>query len=299
MSRPSSTARTARRATKVWLIGAMAVATGLMTPAYAGPAVEPAAEEPLKPISNRFMTWNTNGQDLGTPKAIAEQIKHFLPQVAALQESCLNEVREAVRLLNEAGLKYEYRSGLAALNIGCPGRLGTAVVYAKGTTVRAHNRKGYSDDEGWTEARGMQSFTTKLDGQWVRVFNTHLSAPGHEELRKLQAGELAAATRPHPRALVLGDFNTRPHVTKVMGPIWQAGFKDIDQFCGPVKDPRCNKTLPKTGPGFPTEAAKFDYILGRGVNFRSCRLHTPTEDHRIVVGDLTAADVPRPVCTVT
>ncbi|SCF56522.1 endonuclease/exonuclease/phosphatase family protein [Streptomyces sp. Ncost-T10-10d] len=295
MSRPSSTARTAWRATKVWLIGSMAVVAGLVTPAYAGPA----AEEPLKPIPNRFMTWNTNGQDLGTPKAIAEQIKHFLPQVAALQESCLNEVREAVRQLNEAGLRYEYRSGLAALNGGCPGRLGTAIVYAKGTTVRAHNKKGYSDDEGWLEARGMQSFTTKLDGQWVRVFNTHLSAPGHEELRKLQAGELAAATRPHPRALILGDLNTRPHVTKVMDPIWQAGFKDVDQFCGPAKDPRCTKTLPLTGPPRTREESKYDYILGRGVNFRSCRLHTPTDDHRIVISDLTVADVRRPVCTVT
>ncbi|CAM5334110.1 hypothetical protein SGRIM128S_02264 [Streptomyces griseomycini] len=67
MSRPSSTARTARRATKAWLIGSMALVAGLMTPAYAGPAnVGPAAaEEPLKPIANRFMTWNTNGQGLG------------------------------------------------------------------------------------------------------------------------------------------------------------------------------------------------------------------------------------------
>ncbi|MFJ7494516.1 endonuclease/exonuclease/phosphatase family protein [Streptomyces sp. NPDC097727] len=204
------------------------------------------------------MTWNTNGQDLGTPKAIAGQIKHFLPPVAALQESCLNEVREAVRQLDEAGLRYEYRSGPAALNGGCPGRLGTAIVYAKGTT-RTHNKKGYSDDEGWLEARGMQSFTTKVDSQWVRVFNTHLSAPGHEELRKLQAGEpAAAATRPHPRALILGDLNTRPHVTKVMYPIWQAGFKDVDQFCGPAKDPRRTKTLPLTGPPRTGEESKYD-----------------------------------------
>ncbi|MGW7620349.1 endonuclease/exonuclease/phosphatase family protein [Streptomyces antimycoticus] len=122
---------------------------GLAVPATASQQVRevvPAAdEEPLKPIPNRFMTWNTNGQDLGTPKAIAEQIKSFRPQVVALQESCLNEVREAVRQLNEAGVKYEYRSGLSALNFGCPGRLGTAIIYTKGTTVRAHNKKGYSD----------------------------------------------------------------------------------------------------------------------------------------------------------
>ncbi|MGW7440642.1 hypothetical protein [Streptomyces sp. NPDC054849] len=40
-------------------------------------------------------------------------------------------------------------------------------------------------------------------------------------------------------------------------------------------------------------------FLGRGVNFRSCRLRTATEDHRILISDLTVADVPRPVCTVT
>ncbi|MFB7496542.1 hypothetical protein ACFC09_17955 [Streptomyces sp. NPDC056161] len=95
------------------------------------------------------------------------------------------------------------------------------------------------------------------------------------------------------------DARVRRPCERRLGPIWRARIKDVDQFCGSVKDVRCTKTLAKTGPGFPTEAAKFDYILGRGVNFRSCRLHTPTEDHRIVVSDLTTADVPPPVCTVT
>ncbi|KAB1158269.1 endonuclease/exonuclease/phosphatase family protein [Micromonospora sp. AMSO12t] len=299
MSRSSSTARAAWRIARVWLAGSVAAVAGLVAPAYAGPAH--AAEEALKPIPNRFMTWNTNGQKLGTPKSVADQIKRFRPQVAALQESCLNEVREAVRQLNEAGFKYEYRTGTAAQNIGCPGRLGTAIVYAKGTTVRAHNKKGYSVDEGWWEARGMQSFTTEVDGQWVRVFNTQLSEPTREreEMRQKQVGELVSAARAYPRALVLGDLNTRPYVTKVMGPIWQAGFRDVDPFCGPAEDTRCVKTLPHTGPGFPTAAAKFDYLLGRGVNFRSCRLHTPTTDHRIVIGDLTMAEGPRPMCNVT
>jgi endonuclease/exonuclease/phosphatase family metal-dependent hydrolase len=282
------------RTTKVWLIGLLAVA-GLVTPAYA----EPAADESLAVIPNRFMTWNTNGQGIGTPGKIVEQVKRFRPQVVAFQESCLGEVRQAVRKLKEVGLEYGYQKGLSVGNFGCPGQLGTAVIYAKDTPITPHKNQLYSDDEGWDEKRGIQPFTIQIDGQWVRVFNTHLSAPGHEELRKLQAGELAAATRPHPRALVLGDFNTRPHVTKVMNPIWQAGFRDVDQFCGPVKDPRCTKTLPRTGQGFPTEAAKFDYILSRGVNFRSCRLHTPTSDHRIVIGDVTLAAGPYPPCTVT
>lgn len=284
---------TAWRATTVWLIGLLAV-VGLVTPAYA----EPAAEDSLAAVPGRFMTWNTNGQELGTPKSIAAQIERFRPQVVALQESCRNDIDEALLLLRAAGLEYGLRIGLTAFNLRCPGRAGTAVLYAKGTQVRKHYRKSYSEDEGWWEARGMQSFHTKIDGQWVRVFNTHLSAPKHEGLRKQQAEELATAAI-HRRVLILGDLNTRPHATKVMNPIWQAGFKDVDQFCGPVKDPRCTKTLPLTGPPRTPEESKYDYILGRGVNFRSCRLHTPTDDHRIVISDLTTADVPRPVCTVT
>ncbi|RFS81287.1 endonuclease/exonuclease/phosphatase family protein [Actinomadura spongiicola] len=263
---------------------------GLATPSYA----TAAAENAFAPVPDRFMTWNTNGQGLGTSESVAEQIKSFRPQIAALQESCLNEVQEAVRQLNEAGLKYRYRSGLAALNAGCPGRLGTAIVYAEGTQIRAHNRKGYSEDEGWLEARGMQSFTTRVAGQSVRVFNTHLSAPGHERLRRLQVRELVNATRPHRRAMILGDLNTRPWVSNVMSPIWDAGFRDVDPFCGRVLDSRCNRTLPDT------RDAKFDYILLRGgLNFSNCRLHTPTRDHRIVISELTLSQGPRPSCVVT
>ncbi|MEV8534012.1 endonuclease/exonuclease/phosphatase family protein [Streptomyces sp. NPDC051211] len=211
MGRPSSTAW---RATKVWLIGSMAVVAGLVTPAYAGPAYTAAGEEPLKPIPNRFMTWNTNGQKLGTPKSIAAQIKHFRPQVVALQESCRNDIDEALLLLRAAGLEYDLRIGLTAFHPLCPGRAGTAVLYAKGTQVERHYRKGYSEDERWWGARGMQSFHTKIDGQWVRVFNTHLSAPRPEELRKRQAEELATAAI-HRRVLILGDLNTRPHATKI------------------------------------------------------------------------------------
>ncbi|MDG4859637.1 hypothetical protein P8605_16010 [Streptomyces sp. T-3] len=212
----------------------------------------------------------------------------------------MDEVRDAVRQLNSDGLQYRWRVGLHAFAPGCASsRAGTAIIYAKDTTVRGHNLKGYREDEGPLEARGMQSFSTFIDGEWLRVINTHLSTPKHPDLREEQVEQLVAATRWHNRVLVLGDLNTRPHVTEVMGPIWNAGFKDVDPFCGPVEDSLCTKTLPRTGPNFPTAAAKFDYILGRGVNFRSCRLHTPTDDHRIVVSDLTVAHAPRPVCTVT
>ncbi|WP_159042767.1 endonuclease/exonuclease/phosphatase family protein [Streptomyces curacoi] len=285
MRKPTSTVC---RVTTAWLIALLAV-MGLVTPTHA----EPAADEAMKPIPNRFMTWNTNGQGLGTPESIMEQVRRFRPQVVAFQESCQDEVIEAVNRLRQEGLEYRYRRGFSAVHLGCEAGLGTGIIFAEGTSVRAHNRKGYSEDEGWLEARGIQSFTTRIDGQWVRVFNTHLSAPGHERLRQLQARELADVTRPHPRALVLGDLNTRPWIAKVMEPIWSAGFKDVDQFCGPVADRRCNKTLPKT------DDAKFDYILHRRVNSGGCRLHTPTEDHRIVISDVTLADVPRPVCTVT
>ncbi|MFG1649931.1 endonuclease/exonuclease/phosphatase family protein [Micromonospora sp. NPDC049275] len=276
-----------RRAITAGLVGLLTVA-GLAAPALA--AAPPSS---LAAIPNRFMTWNTNGQGLGTPESLVEQVRRFRPQVVALQESCLDEVSEAVRQLRQIGLEYSYRSGLSALNPGCASRLGTAILYAKGTVVRAHNRKGYSEDEGWLEARGIQSFSTKIDGQWVRVFNTHLSAPGYEDLRRLQARELSVATRPYRRALVLGDFNTRPWITSVMTPIWRAGFSDVDPYCRSTRDARCNRTLPET------RDAKFDYILHRGINSRQCLLYTPTRDHRIVISDVTLAEGPRPVCSVT
>ncbi|MFD5898565.1 endonuclease/exonuclease/phosphatase family protein [Streptomyces sp. NPDC060366] len=288
-----SNVSTARLAAKAWLIAILAL-LGSIVPAQAEPAVEASATV----IPNRFMTWNTNGQDLGSTEMLVEQVRRFRPQVVAFQESCLNEVQEAVEELKELGLEYGYRVGLHAWlpGFGCNAqRVGTAVIYAKGTLVKGHNRKGYSVDEGWREARGIQSFHTKIDGQWVRVFNTHLSSPWpeYEEMREQQVDELVAATRPHSRALVLGDLNTRPWRTQVTGPIWQAGFRDVDQFCGETKSDRCNRTVGTKGD------AKFDYILHRRVNSLHCRIHTVNTDHRLVISDVTLAQGPQRPCTVT
>ncbi|MFI1830667.1 endonuclease/exonuclease/phosphatase family protein [Streptomyces sp. NPDC020412] len=274
----------------------MALLLGLLVGGVATPAqADPSAKVNLDPIPNRVMTWNTNGQGYGSTELIVDQVRRFRPQIIAFQESCMEEVdRARVRLARDYGLEYNFREGLKTdlLWTNCGYGLGTAVLVAKGLPIRAHNRKGYSQDEGFRESRGMQSFTTRIDGQWVRVFNTHLSTSGRPGLRRLQIRELTNATQPHPRAMILGDFNTRPWDER-MNPIWTANFKDVDPFCTKDKDEtRCNSTLWKVN-------AKYDYILHRGLNSRHCRLHTRTDDHRIVISDVTGGPGSSAPCTVT
>ncbi|MFK4272450.1 endonuclease/exonuclease/phosphatase family protein [Streptomyces milbemycinicus] len=268
------------------MIGLLAV-VGVVTPAYA----EPEAEESLAYVPNRVMSWNSGGEEEGTPQLIVQQVRSFRPQLVALQESCQNEVREAVRQLKEVGLEYVHVRGLSAQNAKCPGPLGTAILYAKGTPMVRHSRKEYTVDEGWSEKRGYQTFSTKIAGRWVQVFNTHLSAPAYPDLRRQQILELTWLTQLDSQKLVFGDFNAQPWYYE-MGPIWRDRLVDVDKYCKMVYDRRCNGTQVGSG-------KKFDYILHHGVGSRNCLLHTVNLDHRVVISDVTAAPGRRRPCTVT
>lgn len=273
-----------------------AVALGAMTaPAQAAPGqtVTTPAVSRVAVVENRVMSWNSNGQNLGTPELLVEQISRFKPQVVALQESCRTEVRMAVSRLRQQGLEYEVKFGPGTFHIACDGwtKNGQAVLYAKGTPVRDFRQGYYSDDEGPFESRGYMAFTTRLANRWVRVFNTQLSWGAYRDERKTQIKELLHAAQPYSQSLLAGDFNAQPQYSE-MQPIWHSKLSDVDPFCGGTYDPRCNGTHVKTG-------KKFDYILHRGVGSRNCLLHSVNEDHRVVVSDVTTAAGPRAACTVT
>ncbi|MEU0009476.1 endonuclease/exonuclease/phosphatase family protein [Streptomyces sp. NPDC006314] len=273
-----------------------AVALGAMTaPAQAAPeqTVTTPVVSRAAVVKDRVMSWNSNGQNLGTPELLVEQISRYKPQVVTLQESCRTEVREAVRRLKRQGLEYQIKFGPGTINVACDGwtRNGQAVLYAKGTPARDFDQEYYSDDEGPLEARGYMAFTTRLANRWVRVFNTQLSWGAYRDERKTQIKELLHAAQPYSQLLLAGDFNAQPQYSE-MQPIWHARLSDVDPFCGGTYDSRCNSTHVKSD-------KKFDYILHRGVGSRNCLLHSVNEDHRVVVSDVSTAAGPWAACTVT
>ncbi|MFH9071141.1 endonuclease/exonuclease/phosphatase family protein [Streptomyces alboflavus] len=281
------------------LIALLATA-GAVTPAQAGSARtdsgKAASEASTRVVPNRIMSWNSNGQKLGTPEDLARHIKRFKPRVVVLQESCRTEVRKAVRLLKADGMEYAFRHGPGANNPGCEGvsPVGNSVLYAKGTPFQGYRHKEYRHDE-WGEKRSYQTFTTRLAGQRVQVFNTHLSNGGSQSgLRVEQIKELLGAARGHGRVVIGGDLNAQPSF-KEMRPIWDAPFQDVDPFCrwnGGNPDLKCNPTLVNEH-----VKLKFDYILHRGINSRNCMLGPVNGDHRVLISDVTTAAGPRVPCS--
>ncbi|MFD7409630.1 endonuclease/exonuclease/phosphatase family protein [Streptomyces sp. NPDC059866] len=265
-----------------------------MTPAHAAGASGSGEEQAARAsvVRNRIMSWNSNGQKLGTPQLVAEQIRRFRPQIVLLQESCHGEVDEAVRILKRQGLEYDtYHGQWSDINLGCDGRktLGSSVLAAKGTKVEGYGAVRY-DERDWFENRNYTMFTTRLAGRDVRVFNTQLSDAGDADLREEQVHQLMEAVPGVPNTVVAGDLNAQPWYGE-MARIWAEGFSDVDPFCKKTWDRRCNGTQVGSG-------KKFDYILHKGLNSRKCMLHTVNNDHRVVVSDLTAGQGSRRPCSL-
>ncbi|WP_327393827.1 endonuclease/exonuclease/phosphatase family protein (plasmid) [Streptomyces sp. NBC_01186] len=245
-------------------------------------------------VRDRVMSWNSNGQDLGTPQLVAEQIMRFKPQIALLQESCHGEVDEAVKMLKRQGLEYDaYPGQWTDLNT-CDGTkmLGSVALAAKGTKVDGYGADPYKDRD-FNENRNLTFFITRLAGRDVRVFNTQLSDAGDRDLRVKQVDQLMDAVPGMPNTLIAGDFNAQPWSPQYpeMGRIWKSGFSDVDPFCKQTWDSRCNGTQVGSG-------KKFDYILHKGLNSRNCMLHTVNDDHRVVVSDLTAGQASGRPCSL-
>ncbi|MEV6960269.1 endonuclease/exonuclease/phosphatase family protein [Streptomyces sp. NPDC051207] len=232
-------------------------------------------------VPNRVMTWNLcNPCDVSNVDRAAD-IATFAPQVIGLQEACVRDV-ERIRdhLENLHGLVYHVAYGTVLQHWGrCggapwnPGAYGQAILSAAPMT----DPVSVEYPDGGSEDRGYLAVTTTVDGQSVRVFNTHLAQRRQEAVRERQAGVLAAAVARHDRAIVVGDFNAVPDAPELTG-MW-ALATDTDPRCAPTSTGACEPTT--------DWQSKFDYVFLRGFAPLRHRVHpTPSSDHHLVQADL-------------
>ncbi|MGA4837674.1 endonuclease/exonuclease/phosphatase family protein [Streptomyces sp. G45] len=234
-------------------------------------------------VPNRVMTWNlcnpcgSGEQNVGR----AADIARFAPQVIGMQEACVRDV-EMIRdhLENLYGLVYDVEYGTVLRNRGrcggwpwSPGGFGQAILSAAPMTDRVNVE--YPD--GGSEDRGYMAVTTTVDGQRVRVFNTHLAQRSQEAVRARQVDVLAKAVAPHDRAIVLGDFNAVPYSPELTD-MWELAT-DAARECRPSPADTCEPTT--------DWHLKFDYVFLRGVTARGHRVHPSSySDHHLLYGDV-------------
>ncbi len=232
-------------------------------------------------VPNRVMTWNICNPCAKNHVDRAAEIATYAPQVIGLQEACVRDV-ERIRdyLKSLYGLVYHVEYGMVLRNWGrcggapwSPGAFGQAVLSAEPMTDRVNVEYPY----GGSEDRGYMAVTTKVGGQSVRVFNTHLAHRRQEAVRADQIGVLAADVARHDRAIVLGDFNAVPDAPELTR-IW-ALAADTDPQCHPSPAGTCKPTT--------DWHSKFDYIFLRGIAPLKHRVQpTPYSDHHLLQTDL-------------
>ncbi|WP_426554642.1 endonuclease/exonuclease/phosphatase family protein [Streptomyces sp. WG5] len=234
-------------------------------------------------VPNRVMTWNIcNPCEVSNVDRAAE-IATYAPQVIGLQEACVRDV-ERIRDYLESlyGLVYHVEYGTVLRHRGrCggvpwnPGAFGQAVLSAAPMTDPVNVE--YPD--GGSEDRGYMAVTTLVDGQSVRVFNTHLAHRRQEAVRADQSGVLAADVARYDRAVVLGDFNAVPGAPE-LDRIW-ALAADTDPQCHPSPAGACEPTT--------DWHSKFDYIFLRGFAPLKHRVQpSPYSDHHLLHTDLAS-----------
>ncbi|AOW85268.1 endonuclease/exonuclease/phosphatase family protein [Streptomyces olivaceus] len=243
-------------------------------PAYAAAEVVP----------NRVMTWNLCNPCEESNVDRAAEIATYAPQVVGLQEACEGDVRRIRDHLERLyGLVYHVEYGAVLEHWGrCggapwnPGDFGQAFLSAAPMTDPVTVE--YPD--GGSEDRGYLAVTTRIGGQTVRVFNTHLAQRRQETVRAGQADVLAGAVAEHERALVLGDFNAVPDASE-LAPLWKVAA-DADPGCRPGRAGACEVTT--------DWHSKFDYVFLRGMVPLGHRVRpTPYSDHHLLHTDLGAA----------
>ncbi|WP_329105056.1 endonuclease/exonuclease/phosphatase family protein [Micromonospora sp. NBC_01699] len=261
----------------------LALATALIGALIAGTAVLASAAESTAPLSNRVMTWNIHVGKDGGPAEKAKEIAKYRPQVLGIQEACREDVRKTVEILKS---KYKLRYHIAygtvmndRANCGFWGgnAFGQAIISAAPITTKGN--KLYA--RGGTEPRGYMWVETTVNGKKTRVFNTHLSEHGQNELRAEQVGTLVEVARQFARSIVLGDFNAQPHSSE-MRSMW-VYYRDADPNCGSKANAKCKATADAGPP-----RKKFDYVFLRknmalpGVTV----VNSKYSDHDIVYADL-------------
>ncbi|MFF3849665.1 endonuclease/exonuclease/phosphatase family protein [Streptomyces sp. NPDC002328] len=266
------------------LAGAMTVACVVLV----GPSARNGAHAgsaPVEPdrdiVANRVMTWNICNPCKASDVGKAAEIAAYAPQVIGLQEACVRDVewiREYLERLH--GLVYHVSYGSVLHNWNrcggvpwSPGGYGQAILSAAPMTDRVNVE--YPD--GGSEDRGYLAVTTSVDGQPVRVFNTHLAQRRQETVRADQVGVLAEEVARHERAIVIGDFNAVPDASELTG-MW-ALAEDTDPECRPASTGACKTTT--------DWQSKFDYVFLRGATSLGHRVH-PSEysDHDMLYADV-------------
>jgi len=232
-------------------------------------------------VPNRVMTWNLCNPCETSNIDRAAEIATYAPQVIGLQEACVRDVKSIRDYLEIVyGLDYHVEYGSVLRNWGrcggapwSPGAYGQAVLSAAPMTD--HVVVEYPD--GGSEDRGYMAVTTTVDGQPVRVFNTHLAERRQEAVRAGQTGVLAAEIARYDRAIVLGDFNAVPDAAE-LSRMWALAM-DTDPECHPAPVGTCRTTT--------DWHLKFDYIFLRGIAPLTHRVKpTPHSDHHLVHADL-------------
>lgn len=232
-------------------------------------------------VPNRVMTWNICNPCETSNVDRAAEIATYAPQVIGLQEACVRDVERIREYLESLhGLVYHVKYGTVLRDWGrcggvpwSPGAFGQAILSAAPMTDPVDVE--YPD--GGSEDRGYMAVTTRVGGQPVRVFNTHLAQRRQEAVRAGQVGVLAAAVARHDRAIVLGDFNAVPEAPE-LARIW-ALAADTDPQCRPSPVGTCQPTT--------DWQSKFDYVFLRDVVPLGHRVQpTPNSDHHPLYTDL-------------
>jgi endonuclease/exonuclease/phosphatase family metal-dependent hydrolase len=222
----------------------------------------------------RVMTWNVKAEYAMDPAtgALANQVTtigSLRPDVLGLQESCVKQAQALRRrLLVEYGLRYRIAYGSVARKPYC-GPLGGAfgqMILSRHpiSGSRTHPLPPSCADLPGPfcqndQRRNVLATTVALPGASVRVLDVHLASKGDGLTR--QVAEVARIARPHRRAVVLGDFNRKPH---------QIGYR-----LRPFRDvgPRVD-----TRPG----VGRIDYIFLRGLRSRTARCTRCTRPSRTI-----------------
>ncbi|MFD5084996.1 endonuclease/exonuclease/phosphatase family protein [Kitasatospora sp. NPDC058406] len=226
------------------------------------PVAAAAAQSRASVYPSRIMTWNLYAPGSAGPEDYAKEIATYRPQVLGVQEGCRGAVQKTVEILKTTyHLTYNVAYGTALndrINCGLWGgnAYGQAILSAAPITDKGNQL--YPD--GGTEERAYMWVTTLLDGKPVRVYNTHLAQAGQSDVRAKQVEHLLKAIGTQKRAVVLGDFNSRPQAPELAA-LWNAGLRDADPACGKTPRADCRPTADAS-----PVRKKFDYILLLGIN---------------------------------
>jgi endonuclease/exonuclease/phosphatase family metal-dependent hydrolase len=267
-----------------------------MSAAPAATSVAPPRSGEVQQLTDqpRVMTWNMGtGAGFDDLDGWANTIAAYAPDVLGVQEMCVTDMQGVLSRLRAKGLNYQasYATWQNKLYCNEPtgGAFGEAILSLRPISAETHATYVNQSTDSTADVRGWQALTITIDGQPVRVFNTHLEQPGGADhplntaARDAQARELAEISKTAPRAIGFGDLNstpengegadsgltTSPSTQPAPMPFYNAGFSDLDRDCTRFTNPEnvsatiipeCTLTQPSSSGG---PDHKFDYVFVR------------------------------------